>query len=117
MAMNREQKRAAQKAGQLNADGSQVATRDRRAPAQRLKTERTKPGEFVREVRAELKKVSWPTKQEVIRYSTIVLVALVVFTVFVFAIDYAFGELFRLLLDTGTARSLGSAALPSAASF
>ena len=101
MAMNREQKRAAQRAGQVNADGSQ-ATRERKAPAQNLKTERTKPLEFVREVRAELKKVSWPTRQEVIRYSTIVLVALIIFTAGVFAIDYVFGELFRIVLDPGT---------------
>ncbi|UDY33899.1 preprotein translocase subunit SecE [Dermatobacter hominis] len=107
MAMNREQKRAAQRAGQVNADGSQ-ATRDRRAPAQNLKTERTKPLEFVREVRAELKKVSWPTRQEVIRYSMIVLVALIIFTAGVFAIDYVFGELFRIVLDPGTA-STGAA--------
>ncbi len=102
MAMNREQKRAMQRAGQMNADGSQATTRDRRAPAQKLKQERTKPVEFVREVRAELKKVSWPTRPEVIRYSIIVLVALVVFTLFVFAIDYVFGELFRALLDPGS---------------
>jgi preprotein translocase subunit SecE len=102
MAMNREQKRAAQKAGQVNADGSQVTTRDRKAPAQRVKAERTRPVEFIREVRAELRKVSWPTRQEVIRYSMIVLVALVVFTAFVFVVDYAFGEFFRQLLDTGT---------------
>ncbi len=101
MAMNREQKRAAQRAGQVNADGSQ-ATRERKAPAQNLKTERTKPLEFIREVRAELKKVSWPTRQEVIRYSTIVLVALIIFTAGVFAIDYVFGELFRIVLDPGT---------------
>ncbi len=55
MAMNREQKRAMQRAGQVNADGSQTTTRDRKAPAQRLKSERTRPVEFVREVRAELK--------------------------------------------------------------
>lgn len=105
MAMNREQKRAMQRAGQLNADGSQVTSRDRKAPAQRLRTERTKPAEFVREVRGELRKVSWPTRDEVIRYSTIVLVALVVFTGLVFAVDLLFGELFRLLLDTGTGDS------------
>ena len=110
MAMNREQKRAMQRAGQVNADGSQVTTRDRRAPAQRVKAERTRPAEFVREVRAELKKVSWPTRPEVIRYSMIVLVALVVFTAFVFAIDYAFGELFRALLDPGSS-STGAAGI------
>ncbi len=108
MSMNREQKRAAQKAGQLAADGTQTTTRDRRAPAQRLKSERTNPAEFVREVRAELRKVAWPTREEVIRYSTIVLVALIVFTAFVFGVDFVFGELFRMLLDPGNATSLGA---------
>ena len=101
MAMNREQKRAMQRAGQMNADGSQ-ATRDRRAPAKDLKTTRTKPMEFIREVRAELRKVSWPTSPEVIRLSIIVFVALVVFTAGVFAVDYVFGEVFRVILDPGT---------------
>jgi preprotein translocase subunit SecE len=111
MAMNREQKRAAQRAGQVNADGSQVTTRDRKAPAQRVKAERTGPMEFIREVRAELKKVSWPTRQEVIRYSMIVLIALVVFTAFVFVVDLAFGELFRQLLDTGSSTKAAGAAI------
>ena len=101
MAMNREQKRAMQRAGQLNPDGSQAtATRDRRAPAQKLKSERARPAEFIREVRAELKKVSWPTRQEVLRYSVIVLVALVVFTVLVFVLDFLFGEFANFLFDT-----------------
>ena len=104
MAMNREQKRAMQRAGQLNADGSQ-APRDRKAPAQNVKSERTKPLEFVREVRAEMRKVSWPDRQEVIRYSMIVLVALVIFTAGVFVVDYAFGELFRIILDPGNSTS------------
>ena len=111
MAMNREQKRAMQRAGQVDADGSQVTTRDRKAPAQRVKAERTRPAEFIREVRAELKKVSWPTRPEVIRYSMIVLVALVVFTAFVFVVDLAFGELFRLLLDSGSSTKAAGAAI------
>jgi preprotein translocase subunit SecE len=101
MAMNREQKRAMQRAGQLNADGSQATARDRRAPAQRLKTERTKPAEFVREVRGELRKVNWPTRDEVIRLSIVVLVALVLFTALIFGVDFLFGEFFRILLDSG----------------
>ena len=61
-----------------------------------------RPAEFVREVRAELKKVSWPNRAEVIRYSVIVLVALAVFTGLVFVLDIAFGDLFKNLFDTGT---------------
>ncbi len=109
MAMNREQKRAAQRAGQLNADGSQVAVKDRRAPSKSLKSERTKPMEFLREVRAELKKVAWPTREEVIRYSIIVLVALVVFTLFVFGVDYVFEWFFRTVTDPTANSSLGVA--------
>lgn len=105
--MNREQKRAMQRAGQLGADGSPTRSPDRRAPAQRVKAERTKPAEFIREVRAELKKVSWPSREEVIRLSTIVLVTLVVFTAFIFGIDYLFGEGFRLLLDPGSSPTPG----------
>ncbi len=109
MAMNREQKRAAQRAGQLNADGSQVAVKDRRAPSKSLKSERTKPLEFLREVRAELRKVSWPTREEVIRYSIIVLVALVLFTLFVFGVDYVFEWFFRTVTDPtgGSAGAMG----------
>ena len=98
MSMNREQKRAAQRAGQVNADGSPATVRDRKAPAQRLKTERTKPVDFLREVRAELRKVAWPTRDEVLRYSLIVFIALVVFTLFVFGLDYVFERLFRFII-------------------
>lgn len=106
MSMNREQKRAAQRAGQVNADGTQ-ATRDRRAPSQSLKTERTKPAEFVREVRAELRKVSWPTREEVRRYSIIVAIALVIFTMFVFGLDWVFERMFRFITEPPIEGSLG----------
>jgi preprotein translocase subunit SecE len=99
--MNREQKRAAQRAGQVNEDGSPTTVRDRRAPAQRLKSERTKPTEFVREVRGELKKVTWPVRPEVLRYSVIVFIALVVFTAFVFGLDYMFEKFFHFISDPG----------------
>jgi len=108
--MNREQKRAMQKAGQLNADGSQAApSRERKsAPSQSVKAERTRPVEFIREVRAELRKVTWPTRPEVIRLSTIVLIALVVFAALIFGLDTLFAEFFRWLLSTGREASLGT---------
>ena len=104
MAMNREQKRAMQKSGQVGADGAPAAApRERRAAAQqRVQSDRTRPAEFVKEVRAEMRKVSWPNRQEVIRYSMIVLVALVVFTALVFALDLAFGNFFKQLFSTGS---------------
>ncbi len=110
MSMNREQKRAAQKAGQVNADGSQATVRDRRAPSKQLKSERTKPAEFVREVRAELKKVSWPTRPEVLRYSIVVFVALVIFTAFVFGVDFLFERAFRFITDPAAEGALAAIA-------
>ena len=94
MAMNRETKRMLQRQGQLGEDGAPAA-RERRQPTPPRPAERdkrTKPREFVKEVRAELRKVAWPTRPEVINYSIIVFVALVVLMAFVGALDYGFGE-------------------------
>jgi preprotein translocase subunit SecE len=46
----------------------------------------------VREVRSELRKVAWPTRPEVVNYSIIVFVAVVILTAFVGVLDYGFGE-------------------------
>jgi preprotein translocase subunit SecE len=57
------------------------------APAKR---ERTKPRQFIKEVIAELQKVAWPTRQEVVAYSIVVLVSSVVIAAIIFAMDYVF---------------------------
>ena len=54
--------------------------------------ERTGPTQFAKEVRSELRKVAWPTKSETINYSIITLVTLVVFTLFIFGVDWVFSE-------------------------
>ena len=54
------------------------------------KRERTKPRQFVKEVIAELRKVAWPTRQEVIAYSIVVVVSVVVITTIIFGMDYVF---------------------------
>ncbi len=88
MAMNREQKRALQRAGQINEDGSPASSKDRRSGAQqRVREQRTSPAQFVREVRAEMRKVMWPTREETIRYSIIVAIAIVILGAFVFLVD------------------------------
>ena len=55
--------------------------------------------QFVREVRGELRKVAWPTRPEVINYSIIVLVAVVVLTAYVAVLDYGFGEVLLKLFE------------------
>lgn len=95
MAMNREQKRAMQKAGQLDDEGAPATKRERRAPNPAQASQRTSVKTFIKEVRSELKKVVWPTREELIRYSLIVLFAIVFFTVLVSVLDFGFLKLMR----------------------
>jgi preprotein translocase subunit SecE len=102
MAMNRQQKRMLQKQGQLGADGAPAARKRPapQAPRPAAKDERTGPIQFLREVRGELRKVAWPTRAEVINYSIIVLVALLVLMALIFGFDYVFGKAVFFLFDT-----------------
>jgi preprotein translocase subunit SecE len=93
MAVNRQTKRMMQRQGQMGADGTPTATREPRPrPAPRPAKERLTAAEYVRQVRAELRKVAWPTKAEVINYSVVVFVALCVLTGLIFGLDYVFGK-------------------------
>ena len=44
---------------------------------------------FLKEVRSEMKRVTWPTKQEVLRWSVVVVAALLFFGVYVALLDNA----------------------------
>jgi preprotein translocase subunit SecE len=48
---------------------------------------------FVRQVVSELKKVVRPTRNELITYTTVVLVFVLTVMTFVFGLDFAFGKL------------------------
>ncbi len=61
--------------------------------------ERTSPVQFVGEVRSELRKVSWPTRSEVINYSIVVLITVVILTVFIGLIDWVFATLVLELFE------------------
>ena len=99
MAMNRETKRMLQRQGQLGADGAPARTKAQPRPAPRSVKERTSPRQYLREVRGELRKVAWPTRAEVARYSVIVLITVVVLTTFIFLLDWAFGKFVFYLFD------------------
>ena len=54
--------------------------------------------QFVREVRAELKKVSWPTKKELVSYTGVVGLAVVIVCALIWVCDTVFAKLFRIIL-------------------
>ena len=57
---------------------------------------------YFREVRAEMRKVTWPPRAEVARLSTIVVVVLIVASAFMAIVDYAFSWMMRIIVNLGT---------------
>ncbi len=53
---------------------------------------------FLKEVRTELNKVSWPTKNELVSYTGVVGLAVVIVCALIWVCDTAFAKLFRLIL-------------------
>ena len=53
---------------------------------------------FLREVRTELKKVTWPTRQQLMAYTAVVLVAVILVSVLIWILDTAFAFAFRAFL-------------------
>jgi preprotein translocase subunit SecE len=58
---------------------------------------RTSPPQFLREVRAELRKVNWPSREQIVSYTVVVLVITAVLTVFVWGADEGIR---RIVLET-----------------
>jgi preprotein translocase subunit SecE len=54
--------------------------------------------DFLGEVKIELKKVTWPTKPEVVGTTGVVLVIVVIFSVFLYGADLVFGKIVTQLL-------------------
>jgi preprotein translocase subunit SecE len=105
--VNRETKRLMQRQGQMEADGSPAT---RKAPAATKKAggprqpggrqqgrKRTTPVQFVREVRDEMRQVAWPSRSELINYTSVVLTTLIIMIALIFVLNLAFGKLITLL--------------------
>ena len=58
---------------------------------------RTSPPQFLREVRSELRKVNWPSREQIVSYTVVVLVITAVLTVFVWGADEGIR---RIVLET-----------------
>jgi preprotein translocase subunit SecE len=95
--MNREQKRMMQRKGQVGADGAPVAraaTQPRRTPRQRVSVR-----QFFREVREELRQVTWPTRPELKNYVGIVASVLIIMTGLIYVLNLGFGKVVLALFQ------------------
>jgi preprotein translocase subunit SecE len=59
---------------------------------------RVNPGEFIRQVRAETGKVSWPTRKETVTTGVLVFVMTSLLGIFFFGVDSIFAALVSQLL-------------------
>ena len=57
------------------------------------KREKTTPAVFARQVAAELRKVIWPTRNELATYTAVALVFIIVMSTIVLTLDYGFTKL------------------------
>jgi len=60
------------------------------------------PIEFMKEVRQETAKVTWPTRKEVTITTILVIVMVAFASIFFFSVDQALGWIVRLVLGFGT---------------
>ena len=89
--MNREQKRQMQRQGQ-DPEGETAPARTATPARKPAKREPFRIGQFLREVRSELRQVAWPNRSEVINYTTVTLVTLLSLMVLIFILNYAFAK-------------------------
>ena len=85
--LNREQKRNLRRMGALDEKGAPTRVQ-RQAP---VKRDRVGPAQYLREVRDEMRKVAWPKRPEVIRYSIVVIITVIVYTALVGGLDALLG--------------------------
>ena len=64
----------------------------RSRPAAGAPKRRTSPRQFLHEVNVEMRKVAWPTRNETINYSTVVLITVTILMVLIFVLDLIFGK-------------------------
>jgi len=62
----------------------------------------TSPAQFVREVRQEMAKVTWPPRNELIQMTAMVFLMSTVASLFFFAVDQVIGEGVRIVLGLGS---------------
>jgi preprotein translocase subunit SecE len=62
---------------------------------------RTGPATFLRQVVAELRKVVWPTRDQLVTYFIVTMVFVIVFMAIVSSLDLAFGKLIFAVFTAG----------------
>lgn len=62
---------------------------------------KTSPGQYIREVKSEMKKVTWPSRQETTVSLIAVFVMVAIVSLFLFVADQVLAFIVRWILDFG----------------
>lgn len=57
-----------------------------------------KAGRFMKETRSELKKVIWPNRKELVSFTSVVFVAVILAALLIFVFDLAFSQMLGLII-------------------
>ena len=63
---------------------------------------KTNPFTFLQQVRAEVAKVTWPTRRETLITSVMVFIMVILAAIFFFAVDQVLGFIVGFLLELGS---------------
>ena len=90
--MNRQAKRMMARQKATPQDRVEAARQRRSLTEAGRRKQRIGAREYLKQVRAELRKVAWPARREVVGYTVVVLVTVTVLTALVFGLDLTFSK-------------------------
>lgn len=83
----------------LGNDRKEKLEQQKKAAKQANKKKRKSPARFFKDVISELKKVTWPTGKELLKYAGAVIAFIIVIAIIVGLMDWGLSSLFRLMLN------------------
>lgn len=98
-AEERRRKKERDREGQSKAQRKAAAMQNRAPEAGERKSILTRIRDYLHEVRVELRKVTWPTREQMIAFTTVTLITTVVLTGVIFGFDVAAKEFILWLVD------------------
>lgn len=97
-----ERRRKKEQEGQTRAQRKAAAMQSRAAETTERKSFFAKVRDYLHEVRVELRKVTWPTKDQMVAFTTVTLITSVALTAVIFAFDAGAKELILRLVELRT---------------
>ncbi len=83
----------------LGNDRKEKLDQQKRAAKKANKKKRKSPARFFKDILSELKKVTWPTGKELVKYAGAVLAFIIVLAIIVGLMDFGLSSLFGLVVN------------------